>query len=201
MLAQGKPIRKGLGEEEIQQIKEKIYGRIVEYGDGEDFPAEANPDFGIANVEDLVYTIVNPIITAFKRTTRQKSFSTKKAITALGSNASSYLHPVKTNIIGLESQEFIVLVETMSESLGEAMLLCMLTMKDLAEDNSIFVVCGFVTTGEFWEMVRFDGRVFTPTETLQVLFSTMAQDKESRLKEAAIVVDCLHLALRSGGLQ
>jgi len=199
ILAQSKQIREGPQDDEIQQIKETIYNRIVESVEGQGDPTEASPDFDVTNIHHLVYAMVNPLISAFTRKTGKKLlFQPGKAITAVSSNSKGYLETVSADMIGLKNQEFILIVETQSDSLGVAKRQCLLVMQDMRENDSTFGVYGFVTTGEFWQMLNFDGGVFTPAEILQVLFATMTQDKARWMEEAGIVVDCLHLALRSG---
>lgn len=53
---------------EVDDTKEKVYYRIVEYLECEGYPTEADADFKEANVSDLVFSIV-PIITDIKRKT------------------------------------------------------------------------------------------------------------------------------------
>lgn len=45
--------------------KEEVYKRIVRYIDLEGYPTELNPDFNEANIGDLVYATIEPILTVF----------------------------------------------------------------------------------------------------------------------------------------
>ncbi|RPB00452.1 hypothetical protein L873DRAFT_1680721 [Choiromyces venosus 120613-1] len=103
------------------------------------------------------------------------------------------------DMVGVGNRKFVFLVEAKKSSLGEAKRRCLLAMKDMGDSNGGDIVYGFVTTGEQWQMFRYDGLAFTQTGNFQVLFHTMGQDKGKWMKEASIIVDCIHAAFRSGG--
>jgi len=150
ILAQGKPIRECLQDDEIQQIKETFYNRIVEYVEREGYPTEASSDFDVTNIHHLVYAMVNPLILAFKRKTGKKLlFQLGKAITAVSSKSKGYRETVRADMIGLKNLEFILFVETQSDSLGVGKRQCLLVMQDMREIDNRFGVYGFVTTGNF----------------------------------------------------
>ncbi|KAF8431499.1 hypothetical protein BGX38DRAFT_1334265 [Terfezia claveryi] len=48
------------------KTKEKVYDRIMEYLEAEGYPTEAEEDFKEANINDLVYGIISPIIADFR---------------------------------------------------------------------------------------------------------------------------------------
>ena len=53
----------GLTGEEVQEAKAKVYERIVESLEGEGCPTDANEDYKEANVNDLVFRVLIPVIT------------------------------------------------------------------------------------------------------------------------------------------
>ena len=77
---------------------------------------------------------------------------------------------------------------------------CLLALKDMRENNGVGEVFGFVTTGESWQMLSYDGASFRVTCEMHVLFDGMEQDKELWMKENSILVDCIYAALSDGGI-
>lgn len=66
MLIEANPENKGLGKDKILQIKEKIYERIAEILVCEGYPTGSTENFKEANITDLVFTIIVPMIVAFR---------------------------------------------------------------------------------------------------------------------------------------
>ena len=57
---------------DVDAMREKIYERLVEHIESEGYPTEANKDYKEANVNDLVYGILSPMVTDLKRKTGRK---------------------------------------------------------------------------------------------------------------------------------
>ncbi|KAG0642764.1 hypothetical protein HOY80DRAFT_1020509 [Tuber brumale] len=200
MLAEAKPEIEGLRKDQVQETKEKVYDGIVEFIECEGYPTESVEDFKEANINDLVFTILAPIVADFRRKTgRNIRLLREKQITALDSKTCGYQEFVLMDLIGVENKKYVFVVEAKKSSLGEAKRQCLLAMRDMGDRNSEGVVYGFVTTGEQWQMLRYDGTVFTQTHNFLVLFRDMGQEREKWMKEASLIVDCIHMALRSAG--
>ncbi|KAF8543480.1 hypothetical protein BDD12DRAFT_874577 [Trichophaea hybrida] len=159
------------GEESILKTKEKVYDEIVQYLTVEGYPTEADVYFKGSNVSDLVHATISPILCD----------GTEEFAAIEGERDSLYR-----------------LFEAKRSSLGEAMKQCLLAMKDM-RDNGGGEVYGFVTTGEHWRMIRYEGASFISTKNFTVLLDTMETDKEGLMKENSVVVDCMNVALRNGG--
>ncbi|PUU73691.1 hypothetical protein B9Z19DRAFT_1111067 [Tuber borchii] len=186
MLADAKPEFKGLGEEQVEGTKKKIFNNIIDLINVEGYPSEANDDFNKANVNDLVAFIL-PIVTAFQRGTgRELRLQRERDI-------------ITTNFIGNGDHKFAFVVEAQKAFIGQARRLCMLALKEMGDNNPGGVLYGFVTSGDCWRIIRYQGGIFTQTDPVQVVFRTMEHEKEKWLKESSIIVDFLHAALRSGG--
>ncbi|KAG0635652.1 hypothetical protein HOY80DRAFT_1024944 [Tuber brumale] len=200
MLAEARPVIEGLGKDQVQETKEKVYDRIFEFLGCEGYPTLSDQDFKEANINDLVFAILAPIVTDFRRKTgRDICLLREKQIIAVDSKTYGYEEFVLVDLIGMKGQKFVFVVEAKTSSLGEANRQCLLAMKDMGDRNGGSVVYGFVTTGEQWQMLRYDGAVFTQTIKFLVLSQNMRQEKETWMKEASVVVECIHAALRSGG--
>jgi len=77
---------------------------------------------------------------------------------------------VVMDFISVMEPNFVLVIEVKGSSVGDAMKQCLAAMKD---NNSEGVVYGFITTGEHWQMLRYDGKMFQMTEKFMVLFNTM----------------------------
>lgn len=66
MLERAKP---AAGGDAILKPKQRVYDAIVDYLEIEGYPTEANLDFKEANISDLVFYIIGPILTDFRRMT------------------------------------------------------------------------------------------------------------------------------------
>ncbi|KAG0138697.1 hypothetical protein HOY82DRAFT_544583 [Tuber indicum] len=191
MLAEVKPAIEGLGEDQVQETKEKIYDRIVELFHVEGYPTESNEDYKEANINDLLFSILTPIVADFRgKTGRDICLLREKQIIAPDSRTQGYQKFVL---------KYVFVMEAKKSPLGEAKRQCLLAMKDMGDQNGGGVVYGFVTTGEQWQMLCYDGAVFTQTHPFLALFRDMGQEREKWMKEGSIIVDCIYKALISGG--
>ena len=101
--------------------------------------------------------------------------------------------------ISVGEEGFVIIIEGKQGTSGEALKQCLLSLKDARDQNSGGAVYGFITTGEFWRMLRYDG-TFQMTNKMEVLFDTMEEEKGRWMKENSALVDCMYVALRSGGI-
>lgn len=67
MLAEAKYSLDGEGPDAILKTKKDVYNQIVRYLDIEGYPTEADAELKEANISDLVYAIINPILFDFRR--------------------------------------------------------------------------------------------------------------------------------------
>ena len=79
---------------------------------------------------------------------------------------------------------------------------CLLSMKDMGDNNAGGNVYGFATMGESWRMLNYDvsGGLFMATNKIEVIFQTMGREKEKWMRNLSIMVDCVYAALRNGGM-
>jgi len=73
---------------------------------------------------------------------------------------------------------------------------CLLSLKVAWDSNKGEEVYVSVTTGEHWQMIRYDG-VFQVTENIGLLFYTMSEDTERWMNG---LVDCLYISLSDGSI-
>ncbi|RPB28987.1 hypothetical protein L211DRAFT_776546 [Terfezia boudieri ATCC MYA-4762] len=102
--------------------------------------------------------------------------------------------------ISVTEEKFVLIVEAKRASTGQAIKQCVLSLKDAWDNNEGGEVYGFVTLGEQWRMIKFDGKSFVATEAFMVLFESMKEDKKRWTKNYSVVVDCIYFALSNGGI-
>ena len=187
MLADAKPEIKGLGEEQVEHTKEKVFNNIVEFIEAEGYPTEFDVYFDKTKINDLVASILLPIVIAFRRETGRELHLQRE------------LDTISTNFIGVKGRKFVFVVEAAMLSIGQAKRGCMLALKEMGDNNPGGVVYGLVTSGDVWQIIRYQREIFTQTDPIEVVFRTMERNKAKWLKESSIIVNFLHAALRSEG--
>ncbi|KAL0633576.1 hypothetical protein Q9L58_007536 [Maublancomyces gigas] len=179
-MLEGKSIN--AGKEGILQVKEKVYDSLVRQIEIEGYPTEADPDFKEANITDLVILIMHPILRYFRQQTgRDLHLRREKEIVAVDF-ATGGMEEFKRKRFLLEARKQ-----------------CFLLLKDMRDNNGGGSVYGFITTGDSWRIVSYDG-TFQMSEKMEILFDTMDDDKERWMKDYSILVDCIYAALSHGGI-
>jgi len=200
MLEEANPGNNGLKKDDLLVIKHKVYERILEYLVCEGIPTDSTADFNEANINDLVFTIISPVIAACSlKLGRKIRLRREKKITAMDGLYGGFQEFVTVDLIGVGKTKFIFVVEAKRTTLGQAKIQCLLAMRDMGGINGGGAVYGFVTTGHHWQMIRYDGKEFKQTDTFDVLFHTMGQGKGRWLQEYSIVIDAIHAALVTAG--
>jgi len=203
MIKEAKPRIKGLTDVEISETKAKVFQNIVDCIETEGYPTESDMDFKEVYVTDLVLLIILPIITAFRRgtSTRDLYLQREKEIIAVDGVTGGLQEFVGMDFIGIDGQKFVFVVEAKRSSLGQAKWQCLLSLKDIGDKNGGGIVYGFVTTGEQWQVIMYDGITFTQSDRFLVMSAGMKDDEDLWIKKGGgIIVDCIHMALRGGGL-
>ncbi|KAG0137005.1 hypothetical protein HOY82DRAFT_651118 [Tuber indicum] len=187
-----------LGPDAMLKVKSQVYESLVDYLEVLGYPIEGGPDFQTANINDLVGHTIFPILTLFKRETLRHIYLTReKVITSRGSGTGGREEFVMMDYISLFGTRYIVVVESTWLLQGKAFKHCFLAMKNMREYNCGGTVYGFVTNGDYWRMISYDGEL-TMSEKMVVLLETMCEDKEQWMANNSILVDCLNVALSHG---
>ncbi|KAF8462726.1 hypothetical protein BDZ91DRAFT_328309 [Kalaharituber pfeilii] len=193
---------KGFRSDEIKESKGKVYERIVEFLRTAGYPIEGDGDFNEINIGYLVFSIVVPILNDFLRWTGRQGYKLKfeKEIVSIDSETGGMEELVLVDKISVTEDEFLLIIEAKRTSTGKAMRQCLLAMKDAWDSNSGGGnLYGFVTTGELWNMVEYDGTSFRKTEMMVALFDSMEENRCRWMKDHSAVVDCIFMALMNGG--
>jgi len=188
-----------LGPDVILKLKRKIYQDLVHYIRAEGYPTEANVDFKEANINDIVAFTIIPVVSQFICETKRKlRLSREKEITSKDSSTSGMEEFVVMDYISYDEMKYVLVAEAKKASLGEARKQCFLSLKDMRDCNGGGTVYGFITMGDSWRMVSFDGE-FKLSQKIELLFETMDEEEERWMADYSILVDCLNVALSNGG--
>ncbi|KAI5839536.1 hypothetical protein DFP73DRAFT_561246, partial [Morchella snyderi] len=189
-------------EDSILVTKERVYNNILDYLIMEGYPTEANQYFKETNVNDLVLYTIGPILTDFIRKAGRNSIQLlrEKEIISTDSETGGYEEFVMMDLISVKESNYVLIIEATKASLGDAMKQCLLSMKDARDNNGGGEVYGFVTTGESWQMLKYDGASFQITRKIDVLFQGMDQERELWMKDYSVLVGCMYAALNNGGI-
>ncbi|KAA8909937.1 hypothetical protein FN846DRAFT_940635 [Sphaerosporella brunnea] len=172
-----KMLSKIADENAVKETKEKVYRNIVDYLEVEGYPSESRSDFKEANISDLVYATIIPIISDFKRQTRcaLRFQREDKEIVSVDSETGGTEAFVLMDLISVAKDKFVFVVEAKRSSVGEAMKQLLLAMKDARDIDNGGTVYGFTTTGDIWQMVSYNGEAFEVTEQFFCSFSAHAR--------------------------
>jgi len=187
----------GLGNHLITKAKRKANRVLVGYLEAGGYTTEADPDFKEANINDLVTFTLNPILPLFKlKTSWRLHLSREKEISSLDSITSGMEEFVVMDCNSLEQTKYVLIVEVEKVSLGEAQKQCLHAMKDMRGCNGGGIVYGFITMGDSWRTVSFDGE-FKISEKMELLFDTVGKAMDRWMKNYSILVACFNVALSS----
>ncbi|KAG0133659.1 hypothetical protein HOY82DRAFT_538055 [Tuber indicum] len=198
----GIPVKKMLEEKPvllgpvlISKAKEQVYGNLVRYLETEGYPGAAAPDFNVANINDVVLFTIYPLLYSFNfHQAQNRPLDREKKIVLTNSATTDEHEFVMLEQISAGEHRLMVIVQAKMGWLGEAQKLCFLYMKDMRENNGGGIVYGFITSGDGWRMVSYDG-AFVITEEMRPIFDTMGKDKRRWMKDYSLIVDCLNVAL------
>lgn len=198
MLAQAGYSLNGEDPDSMKATKDEVYKQILRYLKIEGYPMDSTADFKEGSVNDLVLLIISPIIEEFIDTTGRYKVRLlrEKQIVSEDEQTSGYEEFVVVDRISVTEEKYVFIIEAKRVSLGAAMK-CLLSMKDMGDSNHGGVVYGFVTTGESWRMLRYDGTLF---QKFDVIFETMRNNKVRWMRDCSVVVDCVYAALSNGGI-
>jgi hypothetical protein len=142
-----------------------------------------------ANISDLVYATMVPILADFKRQTRfavHFQRKEKEIVVSVDSETGGTEEEfVLMDLISMANDnKFVFIVEAKRSSVGEAMKQLLLAMKDDARDinDDGGAVYGFTTSGDIWQMVSYNGESFEITEQFFFAFSAYAP-REGKMVE------------------
>jgi len=121
-----------------------------------------------------------PVIASFIRKTGRTTIqlSREKVIVSEDEQTDGYEEFVVVDEIAVSEEKCLLIIEAKRSSVLQATKQLMLAMKDARGVNQGGIIYGFVTTGEQWRMVKYDGKSFSKTEVMMLVLDTMSEEKE-----------------------
>ena len=151
----------------------------------------ANPDFTEANVHDLVYTIITPTIREFRRRTRYNlRLAREKTVTSIDGRTGGKEECVAIDIISLAEKKFGLIVGA-GVLLGGGDETVFTVVEDAKDSNGEGEVYGFITTGQVWRMLGYDGKSFKLTREFMAIFERMDDDQAEWMGNCSVLVNCI----------
>ena len=188
-------------EDDTLNTKQKVYERLLEHLEMEGYLGEEDPDFKEANINNLVLHAIGPILTDSKRKTgRNIQLMREKRIISSESMTGGYEEFVMVDLVATKKNAFVLVVEAKRSNVGSAVRQCLLALNYMRDANGGGKVFGFITTGEDWRVVVYDGNRFEMTEKFSILFDTVGKQRERWMRDYSALVDCMNVALRNGGI-
>ncbi|RPA98364.1 hypothetical protein L873DRAFT_1687562 [Choiromyces venosus 120613-1] len=200
MIAQPTLEETGIDKNRMGIIKEAVYGHILQYLNIEGYPTEESSDYKEANISDLVLYTIGPIIDAVRNIRRNIRLKREKEIISSDGLTGGMEEFLVVDRVAIAEHKSVLIIEAKRSSMGQAMTQILLAMKDARDNNAGGVIYGFVTIGEDWRMLSYDGSEFVKTNKFTVLFDTMRDQKEKWMSENSVIVDCMVFALTTGGI-
>ena len=160
--------------EKLDKLKEKVYERIVEFLSVEGYPEEGTLYFKKANVNDLVYSIISPIIHFMQQqeTGHKLHLTREKEITSIDDLTEGQEEFIVLDYITVTEERYLLIIEAKRSAIGVGMKQILLALKDAWDNNrKCGNVYGFVTTGVDWRWIRYDGKSFVKSDDMRVLLS------------------------------
>jgi len=120
------------------------------------------------------------MLTAFKKETQRNiHLRREKEIVAMDSVTAGREEFVVMDIISIMEKKFVLVAESKKScaGAGEALKQCLLAFKD-TRDNGGGSVYGFVTTGEQWRMIRYDGTSFVLSDIFHTLSGAVQEEMD-----------------------
>ena len=191
---------------DMSDTKEKVYSRLVEYLHCEPYPSE--DELGGPYVHDIVNAVLLPTLSDFKHKSQRDYMTLYKRgeMMAVDEGADKTKKEfVVIDFISLTEEEekpaHVVVVETKQSTLVIAFRVLLLALQDMWDAcGGKGIAYGFVTTGEEWQVVVYDGK-FRVMNRLPVMFPGMekAEMKGVWMEGFSVVVELIFQALQEGG--
>ena len=149
-----------------------------------------------ANINNIVYAILSTILYDVRENTgrTQLHIHREASIVGIRGVTGGYEEFVMMNHISRDEHRYIMVVEAKRGNIELGLIQCLLSMRDMRNNNAIEVY-GFVTNGEYWAMVIYDGKCFRKTPPMVVFFRGIKNNKELWIEEYSIIVDCITAAI------
>ena len=194
--------------EKTHNVKQKIYERMVELIETEDYPQGIEP-FKEASITDIVGMVLICSLAAFKRDENKPNLRLRREREIVGPDGDTggVEEYVMIDIISVTTDKIVLVVEAKRDNMDKCLTQCLLAMKDAYDNNQKYnesqnititrSVYGFTTEGIHWRLVIYDGNSFRMSDEIKTMAPDMAQERDSWMKECSVIVDVLYYVLNN----
>ena len=186
------------------QIKHKIYDRMLELIETEDYPQGAINPFKEASISDIVGTVLICCIASFKREEKRSNIKLRRerAIVSPNGDTGGIEEYVIVDIISVANDKIVLVVEAKRDNMDKCLTQCLLAMRDAYDTNTTNkintdAVYGFTTEGVHWRLIIYDGKTFKMSDEMKTMAPDMAVDKANWMADCSIIVDVLYYVLKN----
>ncbi|CAF3045449.1 unnamed protein product [Rotaria socialis] len=103
-----------------------------------------------------------------------------------------------TQMNDIEATRYVLVVETIVDSLGRGLTQMLLTLKSMWDvNNDKKMVYGFLTTAINWQLVTYDGQTWKLSEPSTLLLANMRKQEDRWLKNNTQILDVIYSILAS----
>jgi hypothetical protein len=120
-----------VNKETVDAVKVKVYEQILQYLAIEGYPTEANPDFNEANVSDLVFSTIGPVLYFVQKMRRDIRLTREKEITLVDDETGGVEVFVVVDQIAVSEEKFVLVIEAKRTSIRQAIKQLLLSLKDV----------------------------------------------------------------------
>ncbi|CAF4887536.1 unnamed protein product [Rotaria socialis] len=151
-----------------EQLKNKIFGRLIDCIGSEGFPVATICPMNQSVVKANIGIILQAMVAYSQRTMNHDDLMLKREI------------------------------EIISDSLGRGLTQMLLTLKSMWDvNNDQKMVHGFLTTAINWQLVTYDGQTWKLSEPSTLLLANMRKQEDRWLKNNTQILDAIYSILAS----
>ncbi|CAF1683160.1 unnamed protein product [Rotaria sp. Silwood1] len=183
-----------------EQLKKKIFERLIDCIVSEGFPEPALPLFNESVVTDNIGMILIAMVSYFKLTMGRDDLrlSREKKIIRKDEQFGGNMEFVRIQKINVGKNCYVLVVETKGDSVGKGLTQLLLALKSMCKiNNDKKLVYGFLTTAIQWQLVIYDGQTWKLSELSTVLLANMRKQEDRWLKNNTQILDVIYSILSS----
>ncbi|CAF4233265.1 unnamed protein product [Rotaria socialis] len=162
-----------------EQLKKKIFDRLID------------SNIGI---------ILQAMVAYSQRTMNHDDLMLKREIEIISKDEQfgGTMEFAVTQMNDIEATRYVLVVETIVDSLGRGLTQMLLTLKSMWDvNNDKKMVYGFLTTAINWQLVTYDGQTWKLSEPSTLLLANMRKQEDRWLKNNTQILDVIYSILAS----
>ncbi|CAF3384091.1 unnamed protein product [Rotaria socialis] len=183
-----------------EQLKNKIFGRLIDCIGSEGFPVATICPMNQSVVKANIGIILQAMVAYSQRTMNHDDLMLKREIEIISKDEQfgGNMEFAVTQMNDIEATRYVLVVETIGDSLGRGLTQMLLTLKSMWDvNNDQKMVHGFLTTAINWQLVTYDGQTWKLSEPSTLLLANMRKQEDRWLKNNTQILDAIYSILAS----